>query len=180
VLVKPSGHWKYAPEQFPGLARDSPWIDDHEAESPDGQWLAVLYGALEVRMGWVLGHVAILGAPRSAPEVNFCGGRRRFIGFLNSVSWIGDHSVLSTQPCLYRPSGKVVAPFLFIDPVARKAAVYPAKLAWLIDVTATNEGWTLVPGHESAEQRVELRRDDLHWFPVEEYAEQVEGAVADM
>jgi hypothetical protein len=100
--LDPANGWRLDVQSWPGPNRQRWGINqDVVLPSPDGQFACVLYSCAEIRMGWIVGHLALLKGPREKPAVILSPPNFTCVSGRHCIQWLDGSRFCVVMPFLF-------------------------------------------------------------------------------
>ncbi|WP_145110753.1 hypothetical protein [Gimesia panareensis] len=104
---------------------------------------AVVYSAIELRMGSYGGYFALFEGPPEAPRVLWCPHLLPCDGGLNSLQWLDGDRYVVANGYMYDGKKYLAYPFLFVDVEQQQVAYFQMMNSYIAVIESTAAGWII-------------------------------------
>ena len=162
--------WQIDFDALPGHDRSELlYFNDVVRPAVSKDMAAVVYSAMEFRMGSYGGYFALFEGPPEAPRVRWCPHLLPCNGGLNTLQWLdGDRYVVANG---YMYDGKKYAayPFLFVDVEEQQVAYFQMINSFNAVIESTEAGWIIREREKNpplpSRDGERIDPEALHWLP---------------
>ena len=162
--------WQIDFDALPGPERSEIFYS-HDVVQPavTKDLAAVVYSAMELRMGSYGGYFALFEGPPEAPRVLWCPHLLQCDGGINTLQWLDGDRYVVANGYMYDRKNYLAYPFLFVDVELQQIAYFQMMNSYIAVIDSTAAGWiirecekdTRFPSRDGEQ----IDPQALHWFP---------------